>query len=230
VVAHEAPGALLLPIGHYVGSSYRAGRANAPRQVRRAATCHELSDEQFAVWVAAHGTASAVNSTVGGRVAVEEHLRETGLDNVDELVAQLTDMHLLVEVEPGGGQAIEFAKSHRLVPLMLGLGNSVQQPDMFGIGFLHQPVLQVSHAIYDLWQWCAMDDALWATCQNAADVARRAGFTDPGLVDPEALLTGLLGSLHALLISSAAYLDMDFRLDWPDTTPAALSSDTRSGN
>jgi hypothetical protein len=207
---------LILPIGHYVGASHRLGEAGVAHQVRRGATFHDLTDEQFAVWAAAHGTPDAVRDDVTWRrQAVEEHPQVTGLADAGEMIDELIKLGLLVEVTPGSDRALEFARSHRLVPLMLGLGNSSAQPDIFGIGFLNQPVLEVSFGIYDLWQWSTMDDSLWTTCANAADVARRGGTEDPDSVDPARLLTGFLPSLHALLVPNAAYLDAYFRLQWP---------------
>jgi hypothetical protein len=226
VVTHDSRGAVL-PIGHYVGTSYRIGEPLTPRQVCRGGTVHDLTDDEFAVWVGAHGGVEAIRDGVAWqRPAVEEHAQAAGLSNAPALVDQLLGTGLLVEVAPGSDEATSFAESHRLVPVMLGLGNSADQPDMFGIGFFHQPVLQVSHAIYDLWQWSAMDDTLWATCQNAADVARRAGATDPDYVDPGRLLTGFLGSIHALLLANAAYLDVGLRLSWPKAALADQSSGT----
>jgi hypothetical protein len=209
-------GSLLFPIGHYVGIQHRIGAVSAPRQVRRGATFHDLSEEQFAVWAAAHGSEQAVESAIPWqRQSVEQHPSVAGLDGASEIIDDFLANGLLVEVTPADDRAIVFARSHRVVPLMLGLGNRPDRPDLFGIGFLTQPVIEVSHPIYDLWQWCAMDDSLWATCENAADVARRARSMDPESLDPARLLTGFLGSLHAVLLANAACLDIDFRLQWP---------------
>jgi hypothetical protein len=225
--AGDTLGSLILPIGHYVGTHYRLDEPGAARQVRRGGTFHDLTGDQFAFWSLAHGTPEAVQNDVAWqRRSVEDQARQTDLAHADQVIDELLDLGLLVEVTPGDSEALDFARSHRLVPLMLGLGNSTDEPDMFGIGFLHQPVLQVSHAIYDLWQWSAMDDSLWATCENAADVARRSGSTNPDFVDPASLLGGLLGSLHALLLANAAYLDIDFRLRWPQAAAAGDGSAT----
>lgn len=193
--------------------------------MRRGATFHELSDDHFAVWSAAHGTPDAVDDErPWHRQAVEADPRVAGHTGGADLVDQLLGLGLLVEVTPGTEQALEFARTHRLVPLMLGLGNSSDEAGMFGIGFLHQPVMEVSYSIYDVWQWSTMDDSLWATCQNAADVARRAGATQPESIDAAALLTGFLPALHALLVPHAAYLDTYFRLGWPGGTTASAGA------
>jgi hypothetical protein len=212
---------LLVPIGHYVGAVYHDGARGVRRQVRRGATFHDLTDDQFAIWSAAHGTQEAVQAKVAWRRrSVEEHPQVAGLAGANALIDEMLDIGLLAEVTPGGDEVLEFARSYRLVPLMLGLGNSTDDADMFDIGFLHQPVLSVSYPIYDLWQWSTMDDSVWATCESAADVAERSGYTHPEYVDPSRLLTGLLRSLHALLVARAAYLDIGVRLNWPEVAAA----------
>jgi hypothetical protein len=215
---------LLVPIGHYVGAVYHDGARGVRRQVRRGATFHDLTDDQFAIWSAAHGTQEAVQAKVAWRRrSVEEHPQVAGLAGANALIDEMLDIGLLAEVTPGGDEVLEFARSYRLVPLMLGLGNSTDDADMFDIGFLHQPVLSVSYPIYDLWQWSTMDDSVWATCESAADVAERSGYTHPEYVDPSRLLTGLLRSLHALLVARAAYLDIGVRLNWPEVAAADTS-------
>lgn len=211
--AEPAAVPLILPIGQQVGAQYRAGRA-VVQQVRRGGTFHDLTERQAAVWQLAHGVPEAIGEQVAWqRSSIEERFAGAG-----EVIDELAALGLLVEVAPGAEQAEDFAKSHRLVPLMLGLGNSQDEPDTFGIGFLGQPVLQVSHPIYDVWQWSTMDDSLWYTCENATDVARRAGSSEPDAIETSKLLTGIIGSLHGLLASNAAYLDIGFRLNWPAGT------------
>jgi hypothetical protein len=218
-------GPLLVPIGHYVGAVYQDGARGVGRHVRRGATFHDLTDDQFAIWSAAHGTQQAVQAGVAWqRRSVEEHPQVAGLADAGGLIDEMLDLGLLAEVAPARDQVMEFAGSYRLVPLMLGLGNSTDDPDMFDIGFLHQPVLSVSYPIYDLWQWSTVDDSMWATCESAADVARRSGYTNPAYVDPATLLGGLLRSLHALLVAGAAYLDVGFRLNWPDVAAASTTA------
>lgn len=192
---------LVLPIGHLVG----AGR------IRRGADVVELSDRQYALWALAHGSPHAVEEQlVWRRESVVELARHAGVVNAPSLVGELIEAGLLAEFGLGTDEALDFARSHRVTPLMLGLGNSAAEPDRFGIGFLGQPVLHVDFAVYDLWQWSAVDDTLWATCQSAADVANPG---DKGrLVDAEKLLTTFLAALHPLLLVNAAYVDVSFRL------------------
>ena len=212
---HDDTGPLLVPIGHYVGAVYQDGARGVRRQVRRGATFHDLTDDQFAIWSAAHGTQAAVQAGVTWhRQSLEAQV--AGLAGAGGLIDEMLDIGLLAEVRPAPDQVLEFARSYRLVPLMLGLGNSTDEAGMFDIGFLHQPVLSVSYPIYDLWQWSTVDDSIWATCENAAEVAQRSGYPNPAYVDPTRLLAGLLRSIHALLAARAVYLDIGFRLNWPE--------------
>ncbi|HVX46880.1 MAG TPA: hypothetical protein VHC49_23510 [Mycobacteriales bacterium] len=195
---------LILPVGHQVGAD--AGRA--VHQIRLGPAVHSLTPPQYAVWTLAHGTPDVLGTeSRWQRDSVQDLAPDDG--SIDALL----DLGLLVEVAPDSEQALEFARTHRIIPLMLGLGNSPDDPSLFGIGLLHQPVLKVTHPIYDLWQWSTVDDTLWTTCENAADVARRAGSVDPELTEPHRLLTGFLGSLHALVLAGAACIDIPVRLD-----------------
>jgi hypothetical protein len=209
---------LIFPIGHQIGARFQAGQIVAAQQVRRGGKFHDLTERQAEVWRLAHGVPEEIDRQIPWqRGSIEERITASG-----PVIDDLMGLGLLVEATPGTAQAEEFARAHRLVPLMLGLGNSQSDPDSFGIGFLSQPTLQVSHPIYDVWQWSTMDDSLWNTCDNATDVARRAGSTDPESTDTSRLLTGIVSSLHALLATSAGYLDIGFRLNWPaGTGPSA---------
>jgi hypothetical protein len=190
---------LIFPIGHRVGT----------RQVRRGVSFHDLSAAEFGVWTAAYGSPEALRDEQPWH---RRHVVDAVADVDDPVTAldALLDRGLLIEVDRSN--PTDFARGHRLIPLMLGLGNTVDDPALFGIGFIGQPVLNVGHVVYDLWQWSPMDDSLWATCENAADLARRAGSTDPDYTDPDRLLGGFLGSLNALLCTRAACLDVPVRL------------------
>jgi hypothetical protein len=115
---------------------------------------------------------------------------------------------LVVETLPDTEHSVEFAESYRLVPSMLGLGNTAEEPGEHGIGFFGQTALTVRGPHYSVWEWSHLDGNLWAGCQSYADTAIQAGITDPEQTIPERVLTDFLGVLHALLASGAAYLDL----------------------
>lgn len=189
----------LLPVGHDLGTHHGGDGDGGPvRQVRVGAEVVELDGARFAAWHAAHGTAG-----VDGQVAAVEEsaLRAVHGDHpVDELLA----CRLLARSAP----ALEFAEHHRLVPLALGLGNTAEQPYLFSVGLLYQPLVTMTGALYDLWQWAHLSPDLWWACRELAEVARRAGLTDPAQTEPDQVLTGALGSLSQLLAARVACFDV----------------------
>ena len=200
---------LIVPIGHYVGAFFPTpGSPEHYQQVRVGADLVRLSDEQFRAWGLAHGLLDQLDSTPWTRSALLAAAAQAGLADAESLVAGLVGDGLLVEVSPGTAGAVEFGRRFRLVPLMLGLGNSPQEPWLYSVGFLDQPIVKMVSVLYDLWEWSHLDTDLWAACHGAATTARRAGITDPEQSEPEKLLTGLLESLHTLLAPNAAYLDL----------------------
>jgi hypothetical protein len=194
-------------VGHDLGVLYpEPGSDQRRQQIRAGADVVELEDMDFAIWLLAHGVDDQDRPTRTSLVASAQRL---GLPaaTIDDAVDRFLVSGLLVEVQPAGDSAVLFAEQHQLVPLMLGLGPDQEQPWLQTIGLLNQPVAQVSSAMYDVWAWAHLAPQLWTGCHDAAEVARRAGATDPAELDPRRVLAGLLGSVHALLCVRAAYFD-----------------------
>lgn len=198
---------LLLPVGHDLGALYpEAGSDRRRQQVRVGAEVFELADAEFAIWLLAHGIDDQDRPTRTSLTAAAQRLGvETA--GLGATVDRFTADGLLVEVEPGGESAVEFAEVHQLIPLMLGLGPDAEQPWLQTIGLLNQPIVQVSNAMYDVWAWSQLAPQLWTGCHDAAMVARQVGVTAPEEVDPRHVLTGVLQNVHALLCVRAAYFD-----------------------
>lgn len=199
--------ALLVPVGHDLGVLYAMpGSDDHCQQVRAGVDVAELNDTDFAVWLLAHGLTDQDRPT---RSSLRAAAAQLGLDEpvVEEVINRFLADGLLVELSPHGPDAVEFAERHQLVPLMLGLGADVDAPWLRTIGLLNQPVAQVSNAMYDVWAWAHLAPHLWAGCHDAAEVARLAGATEAEALDPRQVLAGLLGSVHALLCTRAAYFD-----------------------
>lgn len=194
---------LLVPIGHDLGALYD-GEGGRRQQIRAGIELVELTPPEYVVWLLAHGidnldrpTRRSVSSAVE-RLDVEAH------DHA-EVVEGLVGRGLLAEVDPDAESAVAFAQRHQLVPLLMGLGPD--QDGLQAIGLLDQPVLQVSGAVYDVWVWSHLSPQLWTGCEEAAEVARRVGVTEPDEIDPRGVLAGILRSVHGLLGVRAAYLD-----------------------
>jgi hypothetical protein len=197
-----SPAELVLPVGHSLGLAADRGAV----QVRLGADVEELALEEFAVWSLAHGD-PAGGDAPWGPAGVLAAAGRAGLAGAERHLGALVGRGLLARVEPGGPSARDLADRVRLLPLTTGLGNTAQQPLVYRMGTADHLLAVGSSTTYDLFQWAHMETSLWRACTAAAAVAARAGATDPGLVEPEELLTGLLTSLHPLLATTAACLD-----------------------
>ena len=201
---------LLIPIGHCIGAHHDLPvpvSTDYLFEVRVGPDVHRLSDEQFAIWGLAHGTPDRDTERPWGRQAVLDAARRAGITKAEQVLASLTADHLLVETTPGTDGAVDFARRHRLIPLMLGLGNTVEEPWIYSAGMIDLPIVQMSAMAYDLYEWAHMDANLWLACEGAAATAVGVGIEDPLATDPLAMLNALLGTLHVLLSPNAVYLD-----------------------
>ncbi len=200
--------ALLLPIGHCVGSYYGLSAADEHfHQVRVGPDVVRLSDEQFAVWGLAHSAPGQPAGKPWDRQGVLEAARRLGASDAEGVLDGLVADHLIVATTPGTDDAVDFARRHRMVPLMLGLGNTAEEPRLYAVGLAGQPILQMTSAVYDLFEWAHMDPDLWTACHGAAETARQVEIDDPTSTDPLRLLDALLATLHTLLGPNAVYLD-----------------------
>ncbi|TQS43825.1 hypothetical protein [Cryptosporangium phraense] len=169
---------ILLPVGHLLGSEYDEATGEATQRVRVGPDVIHLDGSRFAVWSLAHGTSTDLPDGADARDA----LLEDGL---------------LASVSPASIE--EFARGHRLVPLMLGLGNLPESPDVYQIGLPGHPLLHVSAAVFDVFRWSPVEDDLWSA--GLATAGRL------GTMEPVALLDELLSVVHTLLAASAVCLD-----------------------
>lgn len=203
--ADGQPG-LLFPIGLLTGT-FPDQTGGHHHEIRRGAEIHELSDSELAAWALAHGPPDSHIDTHRTRSAAEQRLRGLGVDEAVAIIDGLRDRRLLVEAPTEGNQAVAFARAHRAVPIMYGLGNSPEDPSRYSIGPLGHEVVQVSWPVFELWAWAHLDGDLWRGCQSFAEQERAAGGTDPAASDPARVLAGFLGMLHGLLNAQAVYLD-----------------------
>lgn len=169
----------LLPIGHDLGV-FHDGVGGRVHQVRVGTEIEDLTEALYATWRAAH------ESPVEGPVE------------------ELLDRRLLAST----ASPVEFASTHRLLPLALGLGNTPEEPGMFTAGLLYQPVAAMTGPLYDLWQWAHLSPDLWSACREAAAVAAGAGVTEPDQTDPARILSGTLASVSQLLAARVACFDV----------------------
>jgi len=207
-MAPDDSGKLLFPIGQCIGA-YHDFPASTDHftQVRVGADIHQLDDEQFAIWGLAHGAADRPVDEPWTRRSVLTAARAMGVRQGNKVLAGLISDHLLAETTPGTNASVDFARQHRLVPSMLGLGNTAEEPWIFSVGLLGMPIVQLSAAAYDLYEWAHLDPNLWVACQGAAATARKVGIEESLVTDPGEMLQALLSTLHVMLSPNAAYLD-----------------------
>lgn len=149
---------------------------------------------------------------VGGRVhqiRVGAELEELTDEQYETWLAGTFDEALLTRhlLAPVTDQ-VEFAAKHRLLPLVLGLGNTPEEPYLFAAGLLYRPLVAMTSPLYDLWQWAHLSPDLWSACQEAAAVAEQAGATSPEQTDPLRVLAGALETAPQLLAAKVACFDV----------------------
>ena len=207
-MAADDPRTLVLPIGQLNGITYlEPGSDEHSVTVRRGSDFLDLDDDQFALWGVAHGTVDGA----GERSFTRAELVAAVADRVaepDRVLDRLLAEHLLAEVTPGTDSVRAFAGGHRLVPLMLGLGNTAEDLSALHMGLFGQPIVNLSLVFYNVVMWGHLDPDLWLAVEAATAINRDAGATEPWALEPELLLEALLGQLHALLTPNAVYLDV----------------------
>ncbi|MGH3715912.1 MAG: hypothetical protein ACRDT4_20995 [Micromonosporaceae bacterium] len=197
---------LVFPIGHYMGAFHpKTGAPLKYRKVRVGVDVKQLPDDaHFTVWALAHGLPHQIGKVRWTRDAMREI---AGIATFDEVVDALVAQGLLAEIQPG--QEAAFARGHRLQPLMMGLGNSPDDPLRFSIGFLGvPPAVKVESFVFELWQWGRLGHHLMETAEMFAKVEQEvSGGGHHAKSGPEQLLGEILEQLHVLLAHNAAYLD-----------------------
>jgi hypothetical protein len=189
-----------------VGQLIRVQAAVDHFDVRVGATLHSLTAAEFGVWAMAHGPADHVpRPWTPAELAAQA--ATVHLPDAPQRLTELEQRGLVALAAPGTDSGRALAQRVRMVPLVLGLGNSAEAPDAYSVGLPGRALAVLSAAAYDLFEWAHMETSLWRACEGAAATAARVGITDATATDPGALLGSLLGDLHRLLTPNAVYLD-----------------------
>jgi hypothetical protein len=200
---------LIVPIGHYVGASVPPGATEAEfHAVRIGWEIYRLEDAgQFAVWALGHGLPEPGGGDTAPwtRSALIGAARASGIPNIGDALADLTARDLLIEVTPGTAEAVEFARVCRTRSLLIGLGNTLEEPRLYAIGASENvPAVWVSGFAYELWKWGHACDSVWQACHV---IAAAGDPNDPDETDPERVLTRCLAAIQVLVAGGAMYLD-----------------------
>jgi hypothetical protein len=164
----------------------------------------ELPADEHLVWALAHGVPGAPDLGRWDRAAIRGNLPERSAQtDVDGIADRLLRIGLLREID---GPADEFARSVRLLPQALGLGNGAadggSDSRAFRIGFPGSPLVSVAPEVFYVWSWAGLEPDLYAACVRGTAVALPLGDRDP-----RALVAAVVGSLHVLLATNVACLD-----------------------
>lgn len=200
---------LIVPIGHYVGVHVPRGDTDSLFHVVRIGwEIYKLEDAgQFAVWALGHGLPEPGGDDTAPwtRSALVGAARASGIPNASDALADLIARDLLIEVTPGTAEAVEFAQVCRTRSLLVGIGNTLEEPHRYAIGpSENAPAARVSGFAYELWKWGHACDSLWHACHVFA-AAGDAGDADQS--DPERVLTRCLAAIQVLIAGGAMYLD-----------------------
>lgn len=187
----------VFPVGHYAGVP--AEPRPSDHLVRRGRRLEELSEDEFGVWVLAHGLPRTANADWTRKHVVEraDAARIDGSgDRYDDLLGRALLTAVPAEPDPGG-EAEEFVRGHRLHPLLIGLGAVNGHPDLHAIGVPGVGTAALlDETTFDLWRWAAITPSLWTYCGRLAPAR------------PADALAGVLVALRTLIVHGCGYLDV----------------------
>jgi hypothetical protein len=175
----------LLPVGHYLGERHPEGM----HYVRVGLEHQTMTEDEFGVWALSHQD--------GPQWSVEEVLKlaaRADLPDAATSAERLLSVGALVTVTDHEA----FARAYRLQTLLVGLGNTPEDPDTYAVGLPGQEPARLGAGSYELWQWSALAPSLWHTCEI------RAKLADAVVAD---VVPELLADLRPLLANNCGYLD-----------------------
>jgi hypothetical protein len=177
----------VFPIGHYMGERHPEGL----HYVRVGLQHQTMTADELGIWILSHQ-----DSPQWSIENVLELAEKAELPNASASAERLLSAGVLVTVT----DPVAFVQSHRLEPLLIGIGNTEEHPDTYAIGLPGQDPARVHTGSYELWQWAALAPSLWHTCEIRAKVA--------DVPAPADLVPDVLADLRPLLANSCGYLDV----------------------
>ena len=202
--------ALVFPRGLLVGTYHDDGDPDGGHhEIRLGGRIHDLTAPELAAWMFAHGQArESDDDTPWTTRELLRFMAEQQVPKPAPLVDSLLHRGLLVEVTEDSDGMVAFAGTHRVVPILHGLGNSPEEPWLYSIGMLGRERIQVSRLVFDVWAWGHLDDNLWRACELIAELEAANGDPDPSATKPAGVLAGFLSTLHGLLGAQAAFIEI----------------------
>ena len=208
---------LIIPIGQACGPVFAGGGGEHEKpilvEVRVGEIVNGLDDDEFRMWSIAHGDPERVAARKWTRRELLNDARKAAVGKPERLLDELLEAGLLAQLEIGDDGAVDpagavvFAAAHRLFPLGVGLGNTPEDPHMYGIGYPGEARLEVSRHPYHLWLFGPVYASIWSACETLAADLQNSGETDEELLEPAALLDGFMSVLPSLVATGCSFLD-----------------------
>lgn len=180
-------------IGYLAGARYgRFGLTGI--DVRLGREMVELPDRaSWLTWTYAHGVDES-GRIVDAPDRIIDAATKSGVEAAHGHLRHLTNAGVVVQ--PDGDEILEMAASHRVEPLLAGLGAPPDEPGTYYLGVnADEIVVALTGEEYELWRSAHLSESLL----EAATAAGRAGTVDD--------LVGFLRVIQSLTVKRAAYLD-----------------------
>lgn len=201
---------LLFPVGHPLGPHHPArGEPPAYHGLRIGWSSLRLPDREHAdLWALTRGLPERLDARVWDREAVLEAAAEARIDEAEARLDHLVELGAVAEVHFATAQAVEFARTHLVQAMLVGLGNSADPAEPPGIGIPGlPPVVRVDPEVYEIWQLAPLWPTLWGGCESFAKVDRDHGETRADRIHPERVLDRFLTAIRVLIAHHAVFLD-----------------------
>jgi hypothetical protein len=153
---------IVVAIGRSSGPEYPAdGQAVERHVIEAGGTIFDVPPQAHLTWLAAFTDPDAHGAHAFTRDRLAEIAGGSGVADAAALVDKLIRSNLLAEYEPGTESALDFLRSYKLYPMADGLGNSPEDPSMFGIGRGGTALLSLEHDIYAFWSGSYREATMW---------------------------------------------------------------------
>jgi hypothetical protein len=197
----ESTTRVLIPIGHLLGSICYGDTPESIRfDVRIGSSDIDLSLPEFIMWSSAHGAPEVVREQAWTTEAAQRAAADAGVDDVASATEQLLSKGLLREVALGTDDVLRFAAEHQVFPLLLGLGNTLEDPTGFRIGTSAAAAAVVSLPVYSIWSRAHLEASLLAACTLLASTQLEHGAAE--------IVDGFLRVAHNVLAVNGLYFDL----------------------
>jgi hypothetical protein len=195
---------LVFPVGQFGGMVRGDGPGDVRFSIRRGDAVWTVESDPGTLWLDAHGQLETLATTTWTRGAVLGNRRSLSPVAEAKAYGQLLGLKLVAEIDPDDPEAVDFARTHRLVPRAHGMGNRSDDPSRFLAGFPPDQVATFTWHQWRLWRQSHLEPSLWDGCRRLVADEQDAGRT----LDARDLLTGALRGLHVMLGLQLAYLDV----------------------